>query len=351
MSSELEQRLEAMLAEAPEPEAGAGEEALHRALRALEPVAGPRRGVRTAVLAFAAAVVLLVIAAGSLGAAGALHVSFGAKAKAKPLQSQLVLPRGADGIGAVVDGRLSVVTRSGFRLQGLNASAATLSPHALFVAAGIGHSLVAMAPNRRQAWSHPVGGKVVAIAWAPDAIRIAYLVKSGHRLSLHLIWGTGTNDRTIDTSTRAVFPSWRSDSLALAYVGAGGRAVVYDLKHRRHRVDPASPTDVTQVAFAPSGTKLAMLGAGSVVVGKRQVSEPFSPVGIGWLGSRLTLVGRNGFGPVHVFSPITSAQSNGRTFAIVAAGGGTRVLAGSFRHLTTVLSLPPASRVQEVVVR
>src|SRR6185437_12179527 len=130
MSSELEQRLEAMLAEAPEPEAGAGEEALHRALRALEPVAGPRRGVRTAVLAFAAAVVLLVIAAGSLGAAGALHVSFGAKTKAKPLQTQLVLPRGADGIGAVVDGRLSVVTRGGFRLQGLNVSAATLSPHA-----------------------------------------------------------------------------------------------------------------------------------------------------------------------------------------------------------------------------
>ena len=34
MSSELERRLEGVFAEAPEPDPGAGEEALHRALRA-----------------------------------------------------------------------------------------------------------------------------------------------------------------------------------------------------------------------------------------------------------------------------------------------------------------------------
>ena len=44
------------------------------------------------------------------------------------------------------------------------AGAAALSPHALFIAAGIGRSLVAMAPDGRRAWSHPAGGKVVAIA-------------------------------------------------------------------------------------------------------------------------------------------------------------------------------------------
>ena len=54
MSSELERRLEGLFARAPEPEAGAGEEALHRALRAIHPVAPARRGVRTAVLVFAA---------------------------------------------------------------------------------------------------------------------------------------------------------------------------------------------------------------------------------------------------------------------------------------------------------
>src|SRR5207244_13623039 len=81
MSSELERRLEAMLAEGPDPDPGAGEEALHRALRALHPAAPPRRALRTAALAFAAAVVLLVIAAGSLAAAGALHISIGTKEK------------------------------------------------------------------------------------------------------------------------------------------------------------------------------------------------------------------------------------------------------------------------------
>ena len=110
MSSELERRLEGLLAEAPEPDPGAGEEALHRALHSLRPVAPVHRGLRTALLAFAAAGVLLVIAAGSLAAAGALHVSFGAKGMPRPT-TQLVLPRGANGVAAIVDGRLTVVTK------------------------------------------------------------------------------------------------------------------------------------------------------------------------------------------------------------------------------------------------
>src|SRR5256885_1011516 len=159
MSSELERRLEGFLAEAPEPDAGAGEEAMHRALRALQPAAPARRGIRTAVVALATVAVLLAIAAGSLAAAGALHVSFGSKPKPHPATTQLVLPQGANGVAAVVDGQLSVVTKRGFRLQGLPVSSAALSPHALFVAAGIGRSLVVMAPDGRRAWSHPAGGK------------------------------------------------------------------------------------------------------------------------------------------------------------------------------------------------
>ncbi len=146
MSSELERRLEGVFAEAPEPDPGGEEEALHRALRALQPAAPARRGLRTAVLAFAAVVVLLVIAAGSLAAAGALHVSIGAKAR-RPATTQLVLPKGANGVAAIVDGRLSVVTKAGLGMQGQAVSAAALSPRALYVAAGIGNSLVAMAPR------------------------------------------------------------------------------------------------------------------------------------------------------------------------------------------------------------
>ena len=274
MSSELEQRLEAMLAEAPEPDPGAGEEALHRALRVLQPVAAPRRGVRTAVLVFAGAVVLLVIAAGSLAAAGALHVSLGAKPKQRPpATKQLSLPAGANGIAAIVDGRLSVVTRGGFRIEGLTASAAAVSPHAKYIAVGKGGSLVALAPNGRRAWSHPTGGRVVAIAWRPDGLKIAYIVRRGHRFVLRTIYGNGKQgtDEMIDRSVRSATPSWRADSLALAYVGAGGHAVVYNLAHLSRDVVPR-PTGVTQVAFAPLGRTLALGTPGSAVVAGKTVA-------------------------------------------------------------------------------
>ena len=136
MSSELERRLEAMLADAPEPDPGAGEKALHRALHALQPATPSQRGLRTAVLVFATAwSCLLVIAAGSFAAAGALHVSLGAKPKPAHPASPLTLPQGANGVAAIIDGRLSVVTRDGGRLQ-VRATAAALSPRALYVAGG-----------------------------------------------------------------------------------------------------------------------------------------------------------------------------------------------------------------------
>lgn len=234
MSSELERRLEGLLHEAPEPEPEVGERALAHALAALETPAPRSHGrLRLGLVLAAAAVVLLAVAAGSLAAAGALHVSLG-RSKPHRVPTPLTLPRGAAGIAVIRDGRLSVVTRSGFRLQGLPVSSATLSPHALYVAAGIGDSLVALKPDGEHAWSHSTGGKVRAIAWAPDGIRIAYIVGT----TLHVIWGIGTHDVVLDRSVRAVAPSWRADSLALAYVGGGGRPILYDFAHRTHKVVP-----------------------------------------------------------------------------------------------------------------
>ncbi len=147
------------------------------------------------------------------------------------------MPPGANGVAAIVNGRLSVVIHGGFRLQD-PATAAALSPHARYVAAGIGKSLVALAPNGRIAWSHPAGGNVVAIAWAPDGFRIAYIVHAGRRFVLHSIYGNGIDDKLIDRSVRAVRPSWRADNLAFVYVGGGGRAVVYDVGHESRQVVP-----------------------------------------------------------------------------------------------------------------
>jgi hypothetical protein len=323
MSSELERRLEGFLHELPEPEPEVGERALATAVAAVQPTAPARRGFRTGVVAFAAALVLLAIAAGSLAAAGALHVSLGAEAKpATP--ATLQLPRGADGIAVVVDGKLSVVTSNGFRLQGLGVSAAALSPHALYVAAGIGHSLVAMAPSGRRAWSHPTGGIVVAIAWAPFGNRIAYISQVGRLYVLHLIWGNGTNDAVLDPSVRPVRPSWRADSLGFAYVGAGGRAVVYDLGHESRRVVRPAVGGVKQVEFAPTGRRLV-------------VSRNETPLGVGafgGLGRRVVAFARNGV----------------RFVVAVRSRDGIRVIAGSRRQRELVLRLPTGAVVRDLDV-
>jgi hypothetical protein len=355
MSSDAERRLETMFAEAPEPDPGAGEEALHRALRALQPVAAPRRGLRTAVLAFATAVVLLVVAAGSLAAAGALHVSFGAKPKLRPV-TQLVLPQGAKGIAAVVDGGLSVAIKGGFRLQ-VPASAAALSPHAFYVAAGIGDRLVAMAPDGRLAWSHPVGGRVVAIAWAPDGIRIAYVVHAGRRYVLHVIYGNGINNTTIDRSVRAVKPSWRADSLAFAYVGGGGRAIVYDIGHQQHQVVAVSPP-VTGVAFAPSGHTLALETPGGVTLADSALSRHIAAANVeafGWLNGRLAVAepGLNS-AVIRLFAPDGTSRGSSPAHGIVRTITPKLVVVQQGRNLvgghTTLLTVPRAARVRDLQV-
>ena len=322
MSSELERRLEGLLTEAPEPEAGAGEEALHRALRALQPATAPHRGMRTAVLVFAAVVVLLAVAAGSLAGAGALHVSFGSKTPQRPT-TQLALPPGAKGVAAIVNGRLTVVTKGGFRLQGLAATAATLSPHARNIAAGEGHSLVAIAPSGRTAWSHTTRGRVVAIAWAPDGLQIVYIVRTGHQFVLRSIYGNGKKDTLIDRSVRPVRPSWRGDSVDFAYVGAGGRAIVYDLGHTKRRVIRA-PVPVTHVAFAPRGKALALATPGAAILGGRTVARGDIEA-LGWVHGRLVVASEMGVTPplVRIFSAdgsqVGSYRVPGRAVAVTGA--------------------------------
>jgi hypothetical protein len=358
MSSELERRLEGMLGAAPKPDPGAGEEALGRALAALPPGAPARRGFRGAVVVFAVVALLLALAAGSLAAVGALHVSLGEKKQEPPAAIPLSLPTGANGIAAIVDGKLSVVTKSGFRLQGLPVSAAALSPHALYVAAGIGHSLVALRPNGTQAWSHYADGKVVDIAWAPDGLRIAYIVKSthGYRWRLHVIWGNGTHSQLMDRGVSPTMPSWRADSLAFAYAvdrGPGGPLLVRDLAHGTLRTVRLRPLHggVARFAFAPTGSRLLVNEARrTLLIGKhRETVWTGATHGIGWLDGRPAIAAaipglpQRGIGPLATHAGLLAV-------AVPGEGGTVRILAGRVGHLRTVLLVRPKVRCGVVVL-
>jgi hypothetical protein len=396
MSAGIERRLERLLEALPEPMPEAGERALARALDALPARRVPsRRRLRTPALLFAAALALLALAAGALAAAGALHVSFGqlphhsGQAHTTPAAARLGLPHGAHGIAVVVDGRLSLTTGGGLRLEGLPVTAAALSPHALYVAAGVGDSLVAMAPDGRRAWSRGTGGRVTAIGWAPDGLRIAYVVETGGSFRLHVIEGDGGRDRLIDTAVRPVTPSWRADSLALAYVGAGGEPVVYDLGHdSRTVVSAAQAQGATRLAFAPTGRTLAIgTGHGFTVAGGGAAANgfDFSPAragGIGWLDGKLAVAvdpaypGREDtvvrlfavahglaepLGSLVAPAPIAALDAHGgRLTVAVAAQAGVRVLSASpglptgkarLRQTETVLELARGNTVESLAVR
>ena len=302
MSSETESQLSELFDRLPEPDPDVSDRALARALAVLPPpVRRSERSARAVAFLVASAVALLAVAAGALAAVGALHVSFGqtkdqAERNQSSAQAQLAVPAGAHGIAATVGGRLWLTTSNGLRLQGLPVSAAALSPHALYVAVGVGNSLVAMAPDGRRAWSYPAAGRVASIAWAPDGLRIAYVVNVNGRFRLYAIEGNGRGNQLLDAAVRSTRPAWRADSLAIAYVAAGGRPVVYDFARASHTVIPsADARNAIFLAFASRGRELAVATANRVVwwrAAGQTSSASFGAAavaGLGWIGDDLAV--------------------------------------------------------------
>ncbi len=374
MSSELEARLRRLFAGATST-GDVEERALRRALGALPAPDRAHHRRRALTLAVAATLGVTILTAGAFAAAGALHVSLGRTPATSATASsssaaRLVLQPGMHGVAAVIDGRLWLTTQNGMRIEGLPVSSAELSPHARYVGAGMGHTLVVMAPDGQRAWVHPAHGDVVSIAWAPNGLVIAYVVRTHTGFQLRLIEGDGDHDRLLDPAVRPTRPSWRADTLALAYVGAGGHAIVYDLAHRS-REAPKIATAASAVSFAPTGATLAVTAARGVwiVAGRKQprlaATTAGPPAGLAWTRRSIAvavnpasgrpyvqLVGRGGT-RVAVGARILALTSSGDRIAVAVGGARPelQLLAETPSHGQRLLILSRAAKITYFVAR
>src|SRR5919201_2133059 len=233
MSAELERRLQGAFARLPKPTREASARARSAALTAIGPTQPMSRGV----LVFVGCAVASAIGAGAaaLAATGNLHVAIGAKKTTPSVPTRLTVPSGSHGIAVLAGGKLWLATRGGLRIEAMPVSTAELSPRALYAVVGIGSSLVALAPGDRRPWVHGTDGPVVDAAWSPDGLKIAYVVAGRAGTELRLIEGDGAPDRLLVRGVSATKPTWRADSLAVAYVDGRGRAAVYDLSASTRR--------------------------------------------------------------------------------------------------------------------
>jgi hypothetical protein len=263
MPEELERELERALGALPGPSAEAGERARRAALDALPAVDPGRRRWRAPAMLAAAATVVLAAAVGvTLAATGTppfAPARHHPPARPVPNTSTTNVP---GVLATYVDGRLWLGRTHGHRF-----SAVELSPGGLYLAVGAPGRLAVYTPDlSRRVWTYPVHGSVVAISWRPIGTQIAYIVRTGGHNVLHLIQADGDTDQVVDAAVAPVTPSWRWDSQAFAYVGAGGQVAVRDLIHDRSAPikaprDCPSGGGTSSVAFAPVGAHRAWLVA------------------------------------------------------------------------------------------
>jgi len=298
MSAALEQQLRAAFGRLPKPSREASARARSAALAALGP--SERRSASVLVLALAAVAFAVGAGAAALAATGNLRVDIGARRKpARPVPTRLSVPPGSHGLALVAGGKLWLATRNGLRIEGMPVSAAELSPRALYAVVGIGSSLVALAPGKRHPWVQKTDGRVVAASWSPDGLKIAYVVARRGGYELRLIEGDGFPDRSLVRAVRPVKPSWRSDSVAVAYVDAQGRAAVYDLGTASRRTfDTRDCGGITRaLAYAPRGRRLAVAGRSGLALVERWDTRPgcvgYGSVetinAVGWLSPQTVL--------------------------------------------------------------
>lgn len=201
-----------------------------RVVRRAVALAPPRRPVHRRPAVSAAVAAAVVGTGAALAATGAVHVSVGPAAPAAPADGPrasatrpLVLPPGADGIAVLLAGRVHLRTAGGVGIDGLRATAVEISPNALYVAVGQHRGLTVLSTSGRRAWTRATTGPVVAAAWSPYPVWIAYVVAlPGGRRQLRVIEGDGDHGRPVATGVARARPHWSDDGTRLHFAVAGG---------------------------------------------------------------------------------------------------------------------------------
>ena len=267
MPSELEHRLTRALAAGPHATPAAEDAAREAALAALGPPSGTRRPAAWLIVAAAAAAAVMTgVALAATRAISPSHhqpiPSVGPGSSSSSTRVPTIdVPEGAAGFGVQVGGRLWVATPRGLALRGVRLGAAAISPQAFYAVGQTGRRLNAVSiADRHVAWSVPLHGDLVAAAWSPYPIRIAYVIRHRDgRSALHSIWGNGTNDRIIGPAA-PVMPAWMWDSLALAYVAPAGGVMLSTVGAAPRRLNGSSACGggrITELAFGPRSSTLA----------------------------------------------------------------------------------------------
>jgi hypothetical protein len=278
MPSELEQRLERLLSSHPQSTASVEEQAREAALSTIPASARSRYRPTAWMVVLAAATGLILTGVALAASPSSLRdlrdvvspTSPRTTHASKPPGAVVRVPPGAAGFTVQSGNRLWVAKPDRIALRGVPLANAATSPSALYaVGQDAGRLEAVSVTDRHVAWSVPLHGKLAAAAWSPYPIRIAYVVRRRGRGLLHVIWGNGVNDQIVGPAT-AVMPTWRSDSLTLAYVSPTGAVMLRTIgraaPQRLNTAAACGAQRITGLAFSPASSTLAEATDTSAVI-------------------------------------------------------------------------------------
>jgi WD40 repeat protein len=144
-------------------------------------------------------------------------------------------------------------------------TAATWSPHSLYVVAWRGSQLDALSPRGQREWMLTATGTIAAARWSTDGYRIAYLAGR----ALWVVAGDGTGNHELRASVGAVSPAWQP------HTGSVHRIVVTDRAGRIRLLDADSgaqlwsirpATAIRTLSWFPDGNHLLAVSARGVAL-------------------------------------------------------------------------------------